>query len=378
MASVQRIKGFDGVRAIAVFGVFLMHKTSWGEHYALGQYGVWLFFLLSGFLITSQLTTARERVEQDGERSISELLAFWWRRSFRILPPYYLLLIIMTLIYVVRHKAIPGLPWHFLYATNWLIEFKTPGGDIGTWGHFWSLAIEEQFYILFAPLVILTPRKWAPWWCALLIVLGVGRRVYMVETGWPPFAIYADSLVNMASLAMGGLAGLFVRKRPVSGEWFGWVTLGLFLLLPFILGRHGWTADYGPIVALVVGMAAIVSLHGNQDGPLATMLSWAPIAYFGRISYGFYLYESYAPAQLGPKLLHHGGFTAELLGAVIALVLSAIVSIASFELFEMPVQRLGRRLKIGRLTPEPPAPENQSFKEGEGLKVPNAADAARG
>ncbi|QUD88058.1 acyltransferase family protein [Phenylobacterium montanum] len=348
----HRIKGFDGIRAIAVFGVFLMHKTALGERYELGAYGVWLFFLLSGFLITSQLVAARERVEEGGESCWSELGGFWWRRSFRILPPYYALLIVLAGLYALWRRPVPALSWHFLYATNWYAEFH-PQVDLGTWQHFWSLAIEEQFYLVFAPLLILTPRRWAPWWCGGLIAAGVLRRIWMVEAGWPPFSIYVDSLVNMASLAVGGLGGLIVRRHALRGEWIGWAALAGFLVLPFCLGALGWSNSISPLLALAFGLIAILALHGNQAGPLANLLSWPPIAYFGRISYGFYLYESYPPSQLAAGLAHHGGVASEVEGALFAFFASLAISVASYELLEMPIQRLGRSLRIGRVTPEP-------------------------
>lgn len=338
----RRIQGFDGIRAIAVFGVFLMHKTAIGEHYQLGQYGVWLFFLLSGFLIISQLATSRERVEAGSASVGDELGGFWWRRSLRILPPYYLLLTIMTALYLVWRRPIPGLAWHFAYLTNWYMEFKAPLGELGTWGHFWSLAIEEQFYLLAAPLIILSPRRWTAWLCLALALAGVGRRLYMVESGWPSYAIYADSLVNVTALGLGGFAALAVRTRPLRSEALGWASLTLFLSMPFLLRWLGWANDLSPLLALATGLAVILSVHGSQDGYLTRILSWRPLAYFGRISYGFYLYESYAPAQLGPRLLHHGGLVAELSGATCAFLISLVVSVASFELLERPIQQRGR------------------------------------
>ncbi|HEY2658431.1 MAG TPA: acyltransferase [Caulobacteraceae bacterium] len=347
-SQTPRIKGFDGIRALAAFGVLLMHKTAIGQRFALGQYGVWLFFLLSGFLITSQLIQARGRAEARATSDIAELMAFWWRRSFRILPPYYALLTVFTVLYTVQHRPIPGLPWHVFYATNWFLEFKTPDGAAGTWSHFWSLAIEEQFYLLFAPLILLTSRKLAPWWCAGLLLAGIGRRIYMVEDGWPSFAIYNDSVVNLASLALGGLAGMAARKKALRGDWIGWLSLGLFLALPVILGLTGLSNDLTPLLALGVGVIAIAALHGNQDGALARVLSWKPIAYFGRISYGFYLYETYAPVALASKLLHRTGFAMDVLNFAVALGMSTLVAALSFELFEMPLQRFGRRFTIGR------------------------------
>ena len=348
----HRIKGLDGLRAIAVFGVFLMHKTAIGERYGLGDYGVWLFFLISGFLITSQLVNSRDKVEANRATAWQEMRSFWLRRSFRILPPYYALLAVLTAIYAAHRREAPGLLWHWGYATNWFIGLRTHAW-IGTWGHFWSLAIEEQFYAVFAPLILLFRRTWAPWTCAIVLIVGVGARLWMFGHGAPAIDVYVNSFVNFGTLALGGLAGFAARRTPLKGQWFGWTALTAYLAMPFAAVSLGVPVELVALLAFAVGLMVLLNVTAEQDGTLTRLLSLPPVAYFGRISYGFYLFQSYIPVDLVGKFTHRSGILVAVASAAVAFVLAFVWSALSFEFFEMPVQRWGRKHTLSRILPEP-------------------------
>src|SRR4051812_49147846 len=95
---MSRIKGFDGLRALALIYVFLQHYTTLGRDYATGGYGVWLFFCLSGFLIVRILVDERRRIEAGVQTVLGGLRRFFWRRTLRIFPVYYLCLALFTVL----------------------------------------------------------------------------------------------------------------------------------------------------------------------------------------------------------------------------------------------------------------------------------------
>src|SRR5262245_34719431 len=144
-----RLPQLDGLRALAVLGVLVCHSTD-SEWAHLGPFGVRLFFVISGFLITRIL------LEQRGAPVGSVLRAFYWRRLGRIAPLYYVALI------VYWSFGVPGArelwPWLVTYTSN-MVDPATPLGFVG---HFWSLAVEEQFYLVWPPLVLLLSRRTLP------------------------------------------------------------------------------------------------------------------------------------------------------------------------------------------------------------------------
>ena len=152
-----RIRGFDGLRALAFLLVFISHKAPSPVTDRYGTAGVWIFFVLSGFLITRILAEARGGIDAGRSSFRSSLSRFYVRRTARIFPVYYVFLAVVT---------VAGL-WG-------LVEVGSPARQLSNWfylsniyiglngwetrlGHLWSLAVEEQFYLLFAPLALACP-----------------------------------------------------------------------------------------------------------------------------------------------------------------------------------------------------------------------------
>src|SRR5262249_12886567 len=148
--STERILGFDGLRAIAFLLVFVSHKVPLAVTERYGHIGVWLFFVLSGFLITRILMLSRHAIENRREGLRSHLFNFWTRRSLRILPIYYVFLAVMTLLARLGLAEVGPIKRQLanvFFISNFYIEKN--GWNSGL-GHLWSLAVEEQFYILLA------------------------------------------------------------------------------------------------------------------------------------------------------------------------------------------------------------------------------------
>ena len=213
-ALTARIRGFDGLRAIAFLLVFVSHKapTQLTDRYGTG--GVWIFFVLSGFLITRILAQSREKIETRSSSPWTELSLFYIRRTSRIFPVYYAFLAALTILAILGLIDI-GEPArqvsNWLYVCNFYIDRWGWRTDLG---HLWSLAVEEQFYLLFAPLVVVLGRHRLPQTCMALIALSVATDATLLWRGSWHVSFEINSLINFGLMAIGGLAGL-AAERPL-------------------------------------------------------------------------------------------------------------------------------------------------------------------
>ena len=289
----QRIRGFDGLRAIAFLLVFVSHKINFAGVDSFGDVGVWLFFVLSGFLITRILARSRIEIESGLATVPSNLGRFYLRRTARIFPPYYLILAFfaaVALFIPVEHFTRSEKAAYLLYGTNILIAVR--GYWVGDFGHFWSLAVEEQFYLIFAPLVLLVPRQRTMSLCVVLITLGVTTKIVLEALHASAVSIDLNSLINFALLGFGGAIGLNAGRwtpRWLSSGAAQLVVLCIYLALPVAFGAR---AEIWPLLsklsALLVGILLFQIFNGQQS-PLVAVLESSPFRYVGRISYGAYL-----------------------------------------------------------------------------------------
>lgn len=378
----NRIKGFDGLRALAVTMVIVMHKTTWGEHAQIGFYGVWLFFLLSGFLITGQLAAARQRIESSGATIGSELINFWTRRIFRIFPAYYVLIGLTIVAYLVRGKSLEdaGIWWHLLYLTNiYFQHIQTETSN--SFMHFWSLSVEEQFYLLFAPLVLLVARRHTLSICVGLFALSLVVRMVLVGMGFREFRIYIDSFVNFGLLALGGILLLnhkrlsrLTKRLHLGGESVPWALLAAFFasiaLLSLANGARAELRQLMFVGALLIGAALVYTVYVGQTTVFTRMMEWRPWAHYGKLSYGFYLYQTYPPADLPTWMLvmlarrfpsleplaaqlvtASGAWVAlmDMLGFIVCFAITMALAQISWTLIEKPALLLRDRLFASKL-----------------------------
>jgi peptidoglycan/LPS O-acetylase OafA/YrhL len=194
----------DSLRTFAVAAVMVHHF--WPEatfNLPLGFVGVQLFFVLSGFLITGILWPAREAVQTGRWRAWKVFQRFYTRRFLRIFPLFYGVLAVLCLLGISEVRD--SLPWHISYLSNFY--FAQLGWFPNHINHLWSLAVEEQFYLVWPFVIVLTPRRFLlP---ALVAIAAVGPAYRwiggLMDVDWmwtftPPFA-------NVDSLALGGILG---------------------------------------------------------------------------------------------------------------------------------------------------------------------------
>ena len=315
------IKELDSLRAIAVGLVFIQHWNVAGlGHFYTGGWGVRFFFVLSGFLITGIWLNSRERIVKGSSLS-EELKTFYIRRTLRIFPVYYLVLTLVAFL------SLPGfyqnLPWHVLYGSN--IRYSLDGHWPQTASHLWSLAVEEQFYLLWPAMIFLLPRRVVlPAIVALIAFAPIFRHVIRLSSG---HHIAAMTLMPgcLDSLGIGALLAYARHQKMDTSAWS----------LPLL-------ATGLPILAIdlefglaLIG-AGVVNVVTNASGSrLMSFLRIGPIGYLGTISYGLYLYHPFIYQLLLPY---------DLPGKLVIYTVATIgIAALSWEGFEKPILRLKGR-----------------------------------
>lgn len=284
-----RIKGLDGLRTIAVVSVFIHHTGLVPLHG--GFIGVDIFFVLSGFLITSILVD-----ERNSSGSIA-LGRFYIRRSARLFPALLFFLFIVS-IYILVFE--PNMPLSFeillslVYLMNWVRAFDTY--DASLTGHTWTLAVEEQFYLIW-PLVILfiwRVKTLKPLFVILsLAIAAVLWRTYMVGTAALPARIYTGLDTHADGLVLGAAMAVLPRNILfLIGKWL-WIpaTVYIFYVLTSTSAAAFASYNMGYTATCLAAGAVIAKIVSNQSSVLTKSLHFRPIRSLGRISYGFYLWH---------------------------------------------------------------------------------------
>lgn len=364
--------GLDGLRALAVAAVFAYH-LDWGAVPG-GFLGVDTFFVLSGFLITSLLLVEHRRTGR------IDLRAFWVRRARRLVPAVVVLVAATAAVWGaagdpatlgrVRGDALATLGWvaNWWYVTTDASYFAL-FSDPSPFRHTWSLAIEEQFYLLW-PLVVggalalgsvRSRRRRRPSLVPLAAVClaGAGLSVWAMAALWDPVdpsRAYYGTDARAHSLLVGALVAVLTHRRWAARAVSGPVTqvlgvAGLVALVAAWAAVHDTTAGYyGPgSLAVAVSAAAVVVAAAQRRGPLPRILGWAPLRAVGRVSYGLYLWHWPVIVWLNPARTGLDGPVLDLLRVAV----TGVVTVASYRLVEVPVRY--RPVPLRRLALAAPA-----------------------
>jgi peptidoglycan/LPS O-acetylase OafA/YrhL len=318
----KRIEQLDGIRTVAILAVFLHHTL----RVKLLWMGVDLFFILSGFLISGILINNKSQ-------SLRQYFGhFYERRARRILPPYALLLIVTSLLFGVAwvHKW----PFYF-FLMNFVLAFRLP--EPRSLEILWSLAVEEQFYLLWPIAVYFLSEQAIGWTAGAIVFVAPLLRWFctpLFSYHWP---IYALTPFRMDLLAVGALIALLWRKRQDLIRRFGHYGLILSataLLVLFALSRKpGFTTTGNtPQSNLWIYELSLFACTGAilwaLSGRGTWLLTLAPVRYIGRISYTIYLIHL-TVFILAERYLHGDAVVAAVTFAV--TVLYAAVSWAFLE-----------------------------------------------
>jgi peptidoglycan/LPS O-acetylase OafA/YrhL len=286
----------DGLRALAILGVLLFHLQIPG--FSLGWAGVELFFVISGFLITRILLESRERPHY--------FRNFYVRRTLRIFPIYYLIIAVYTIATLIAGKvdSLRVMPYYFTY-TQTVPQVATGFSIVRRLNHTWTLAIEEQFYLLWPLAVFLLTGRRLLTLIVLAMVAAMGIRFL---TLWQTncFLLYAALPVQMDLLAAGALIALLSRR--MSRAWFhrwGGVAFCTGAVWALVTATaFGWNRYWAPVSwtkawhsplllsAMALSFAGLVALAASKH-PWLGWLDKRPFLRIGKISYGLYLYHPF-------------------------------------------------------------------------------------
>ncbi|MGO9196056.1 MAG: acyltransferase family protein [Acidimicrobiales bacterium] len=355
----RHLPALDGIRALAILGVFAYHL---GFGWASGGYlGVDLFFVLSGFLITSLL------VEEWLETKKIGLAAFWGRRARRLLPGLLLMLVVLGVylalfgpgplvdLHEVRDDAIATVlyvaNWHQLFAhQSYFDEFAAPS----PLQHTWSLGIEEQFYLVW-PLVVVgllavARAKWraAGWTVALAGgAASAAWMAWLAAHGASDNRLYYGSDTRAFDLLIGAALAFLVVGRGQPGRRarrllsvaapVGLVVLGLFWW------RGGGSSgapgrgmfEWGFLACACVAAVVLADVRQHALSPLGKVLALPPLQFIGQISYELYLWHWPVICELTPTRLGFGGAKLDLVRVAVA----SFLSVASYYAIDRPVRR---------------------------------------
>ncbi len=337
--SASRLPALDGVRAIAVLGVLANHSGLVG----LGWVGVDIFFGLSGYLITGILLDAKAR----GPSARDYFVPFYMRRALRILPLAWAVAIIMAF----TRDQWNGLGWYMGYLVNWLPQ-SPPPRDLG---HYWSLAVEEQFYMVWPAVVYFASPKTLLRVSLAIIAIDVSCRFAL--SMWPP-SFATTQFLGLATFARADtlVVGALLAQRERTSGWgreVSWaVPIAILSSIALVMIRALEKRDavplltYNlkwPVIALGVGAGLIWVLNSQPR-----VLQWPLLVWIGQISYGIYVIH----ACFGQWL--HAHFSSYVVVFVLQAGLTIPVAAASWYFFESPILKQKRRWPMAPGRPKPP------------------------
>ena len=367
------IPTLDGLRGIAIILVMLHHSTYYrptsGIDAMIGSVlfffwiGVDIFFLLSGFLITGILLDSR-----GNERYFS---SFYARRTLRIFPLYYLVLF-LALVVLPQFPAVQAVllgqedagavpsQWpYWLYLTNFAIADRgwTNGWvDVG-----WSLAIEEQFYLVWPLVIWFCPPRLLPWLCTAIFMSEVFARSFAWASGVKVLPIFVVTWFRLDGLVIGALLAVSLRRGIMPGlnrlAPFVVIAGAVGLVVVTIMGGHTWwwnrrMQQFGySLIAVTAGAMLVGAISRPADSLWPRMLSTRWLRAFGKYSYCLYLIHAPVMRAVREYVFNPDDYEtlaiAPWIGQVLFYPLAAAPAFAlawlSWRFFEAPILRLKAR-----------------------------------
>ena len=335
---------------MAILFILLCHYV--GNAFSVLWVGVDLFFVLSGFLIT--------RILLRKSRDEHYFRNFYLRRTLRIFPLYYFALVLVLFIlpsvmisldisYLREKQA-----WFWLYMENWLFAFEGwPRETNIIISHFWSLAIEEQYYLMW-PLVVYFLRNRVGLLAVVTVLLaGIALGLRLSGTlGNPGF--YTITFARMDSLLTGSFVAVAAMLRPetlkLAARRLVWPLAGIIIGVITTSSDLSYSNRFFSTIGytvLAVFFGAVVVLSFRQNTPLRRLLDCLPLKVLGRYSYGLYVfhfpvYWLFRPALMESLSVLNAAWAAKVVAALALLLFTFALTLFSYHLLELPFLRLKR------------------------------------
>ncbi len=354
-SKTQHIPALDGFRGLAAILVVVFHIFEFLSKYLFfGWIGLEMFFVLSGYLITDIL------IKTVGRKNY--LRNFYMRRILRIFPLYYLCLLIFLVIFPLLDIEL-GLKyytdnqvWLWTYMQNWLYIFKNPSSN--TLNHLWSMAVEEHFYILW-PLVILLLRK--PKYLLIflftLFALVVGLRIWVWSKHIQDFAYFnLFAFTRIDGICVGCILAIslsinkfFIKKYLLA---IVMILIALNVLFIFINREFDYSLPYlgyagYASLAVIFGLLAYFIIL-QESRLLNSFFNFRLFRFFGRISYGFYMFHWPIYLLLSPYLFSllssiTNSWTTNFITSLITTLAGITVGWLSYKYFESFFLKMKKR-----------------------------------
>jgi peptidoglycan/LPS O-acetylase OafA/YrhL len=356
----RHIPALDGIRALAILLVIPHNVDVMSTSYPAfdfpaaalmhaGWIGVQLFFVLSGFLISGNLL--------DSRGTSHFFSAFFVRRALRILPLYFSVLVIALVLAPALlpvpqslRDTLPHQVWLWTFLSNWTEPY---GGGVYGFSHFWSLAVEEQFYLLWPLVVFCCGPRTLLGVCLVLTVGALIARTVLLAAHFPPEAPYMFTICRMDALALGAAAACLVRipaalARISKMTWMIASCAALIFLITVFatrgLAAYNMRAQSIGYTLLALTFALTILLTAlPAKGIVATamrILGSATLRPIGRYSYGMYVLHLPLHVFVGMPILHR--LVAEVTPGA-ALTYTALMTAATFVLGAVSYELLERR-----------------------------------
>ncbi len=350
----QHIKALDGLRGMAITLVLLYHCYGYLFHF--GWMGVDLFFVLSGFLITNILLKTKFKPKY--------FRNFWARRILRIFPLYYFSLFIILFLlppllskfdfsYYHQHQL-----WFWAYLQNWLYSLEGwPKNHL--LHHFWSLAVEEQFYLFFPLCVYAFRKKTLLLFCGIMIVSSIVLRYWGASIGFVSPFEYVLTIARMDALLLGAATAILMNMDK-GRQYLARYTLPVgalsvvYLLVIFALTKNWFIynpyfAKLGYTIIDVFFVCCLVVALMPKNTFVKRFLEHKYLCWMGKYSYGLYVYHfpiyCISRVYLLPeltKMLPMPVFFVKLVNAVLVTIATIVISYYSYHLLEKHFLKLKR------------------------------------
>lgn len=346
--------GLDGLRALAVFAVIAYHL---GLPFVPGGFlGVTLFFVLSGYLITDLLFS-----EWAQEHTIN-LKSFFARRAKRLLPSvFFMLICILAYVTVFRPELLTNLksdilPAAFFFSNWWYIfqeiPYFTTFAAPSVLNHFWSLAVEVQFYLVWPVVLLIVQRFIQKKWIKLAItaaaaVLSAALMAVLYQPGFDPSRIYYGTDTRVFSLLLGACLAIvypsmkiagFVQKRAVRiiSDIAGFAGLLMILFMTYYITQYDDFLYRGGMFVFSIASLLLIAAAANPMTIIGKVFSIKPLRFIGKISYGVYLWQ-FPVIVLTNSMFHLNKVSVTL--SILQVAATILLATISYYLIEKPIRQ---------------------------------------